>query len=364
MPDLLFTPMRLGPYQLAHRCVMAPMTRSRSDADRVVVPMTAEYYAQRADPHTGAALLISEATQVSQQGIGYPATPGIHTADQMRGWRMVTDAVHAKRGLMFAQLWHCGRVSHSTWQAGTAPVSSSAVALNGQVWSTNGLVTAETPRALELTEIPALVAQFRHGARCAMDAGFDGIELHAANGYLIDQFLRDCVNRRSDAYGGTPANRIRLLREIVEALVAVWGAARVGVRLSPTNAFNAMSDSDPASVFVPASAMLNDYPLAYLHVIEGLPGSTLAPPAGVAPIASLMRKAYHGTFIINGGYDRTTAIEAIQSGLADLVAFGVPFLANPDLTERLRHGMPLNPPDPSTFYGGDARGYTDYPRLA
>ena len=360
----LLTPYRLGPYELKHRCVMAPMTRSRADADRAVVSSTATYYAQRADPVRGASLLISEATQVSEQGIGYPATPGIHTPKQVAAWRAVTDAVHAKGGLIYAQLWHCGRVSHSSWQGGAAPVSSSTVPMKGQAWSATGLVDAETPRALERTEIPSVVAQYRHGAACAKDAGFDGVELHAANGYLIDQFLRDGVNRRSDEYGGAPTNRIRLLREVVEALIAVWGTGRVGVRLSPTNAFNDMRDSDPAAVFVPAAEMLNDYPLSFLHVLEGRPGSQLAPPPGVTPIASLMRKAYRGTFIINGGYDREAGEAAIASGAADLVAYGVPFLANPDLTERFRSGAALNAPDASTFYGGTEKGYTDYPFLA
>ncbi len=358
----LFSPFRLGPYELKHRCVMAPMTRSRADGDRAVVPMTATYYAQRADPLRGASLIVSEATQVSEQGIGYPATPGIHTPIQVAAWRRVTDAVHAKGGRIVAQLWHCGRVAHSCW-TGAAPVSSSAVALASQVWSDKGLVAAETPRALELAEIPGVVAQYRHGASCAMEAGFDGVELHAANGYLVDQFLRNGVNRRTDAYGGAPANRIRFLREVVEALVAVWGTGRVGVRLSPTGGFNDMRDSDPAAVFVPAASMLNDYPLAFLHVVEGRPGSMLAPPADVTPIASLLRKAYRGTYILNGGLDAASGEAAIAGGEADLISYGVPFIANPDLTERFRRNAALNAPDQSTFYGGGEKGYTDYPTL-
>lgn len=364
----LFSPFRLGPYELKHRCVMAPMTRSRADAARAVTPLTATYYAQRADPVRGASLIVSEATQVSEQGIGYPSTPGIHTPVQVAAWRGVTDAVHAKGGLIVAQLWHCGRVSHSCWQSPTAPggakpVSSSAVPMAGQVWSATGLVPAETPRALGLDEIPGVVAQYRHGARCAMEAGFDGVELHAANGYLVDQFLRNGVNHRTDAYGGSPANRIRFLREVVEALVAVWGTGRVGVRLSPTGGFNDMRDSDPAAVFVPAATMLNDYPLAYLHVVEGLPGSALAPPAGVAPIASLLRKAYRGSFILNGGYDAATGEAALARGEADLISYGIPFISNPDLTERYRRGAALNVADQSAFYAGGEKGYADYPPL-
>jgi N-ethylmaleimide reductase len=343
---------------------MAPMTRSRADERRVVVPATVEYYAQRADPERGAAIVVTEAVQVSAQGIGYPGTPGMHTAEQVAGWRTVVEAVHRVGGVVFAQLWHCGRASHSSWHGGAPPVAPSAVAPPGQVWGTAGLVASETPRALETAEIPGVVAQFRHAARCALEAGFDGVELHAANGYLVDQFLRDGTNLRTDPYGGPPERRIRFLREVVEALVAVWGTGRVGVRLSPTGSFGGMSDSNPKATFTVAAQMLNEYPLSFLHVVEGRPGTAMAPPAGVAPVARAMRDAYRGTFIVNGGYDAESGGEAIKSGAADLVAFGVPFLANPDLVERYRRNAPLNAPDASTFYGGGTKGYTDYPALA
>ena len=355
----LFTPTQIGPYRLASRIVMAPLTRCRASEERAPHALNAEYYAQRADPRTGAALIVSEATQVCTEGIGYPATPGIHTPAQVQGWKLVTEAVHRKGGLIFCQLWHVGRVAHSVF-TGTQPVSSSAVKIDGMVSTSQGKVPAEMPRALSLEEIPQVVAQYRHGAKCAREAGFDGVELHAANGYLVDQFLRDGVNQRTDRYGGNVPNRLRFLREVVEALVAEWGTGRVGVRLSPTNAFNGMSDSNPPAVFVPAAEALNDYPLAYLHVLEGLPGTTFAPAGGAAPVAPLMRKAYRGPFIINAGYTKETGEAAIASGAADLVAFGVPFISNPDLTERFRSGVALTPPDQSTFYGGGAKGYTEY----
>lgn len=357
----ILTPFALGPYRLASRVVMAPLTRCRADHERAPHALNAEYYAQRADPRTGAALIVSEATQVCEEGIGYPSTPGIHTKAQVRGWRLVTDAVHAKGGLILAQLWHVGRVSHTSYQPnGSLPVSSSAVAIDGEVRTVHGRVRAETPRALETHEIPRVVEHYRHGARCAMDAGFDGVELHAANGYLVDQFIRDGVNRRGDHYGGPVANRLRFLVEVVEALVAVWGTSRVGVRLSPTNAFNGISDSDPATTFVAAAEALNDHPLLYLHVLEGVAGSSFAPPAGTSPVAPLMRKAFRGPFMINGGYGLETGEEAIRSGAADLVAFGVPFISNPDVAERFRRGAPLTPPEPDTFYSPGARGYTDF----
>ncbi|MFO0827381.1 MAG: alkene reductase [Phycisphaerales bacterium] len=366
MSSPLLTPYQLGPYLLTTRIVMAPMTRCRADADRAPHALNAEYYAQRADPVTGAALIVTEATQVCAEGVGYPGTPGIHTPAQVKGWRLVTDAVHRRGGLIYAQLWHVGRVSHSSFQPnGALPVSSSAVPMNSEVrTATYAKAQAETPRALEVAEIPGVVEQYRHGAQCAYDAGFDGVELHAANGYLVDQFLRDGVNRRTDRYGGSIENRLRFLREVVEALVKVWGTGRVGVRLSPTNAFNDMRDSDPAALFTAAATALNDYPLSYLHVLEGLPGSAFAPTNGAQPVAPLMRKAYRGAFIINAGYTQETGEAAVAFGAADLVAYGVPFIANPDLAERFRRGAALTPANPDTFYTPGAVGYTDYPALA
>jgi len=337
------------------------MTRTRADSERAPRALNAEYYGQRADPRTGAALIVSEATQVCVEGIGYPGTPGIHTPAQVKGWRLVTDAVHAKGGRIVAQLWHVGRVSHSSW-AGIQPVSSSAIASTGEAWTADGTKKpSQTPRALELSEIPKVVAQYRHGAQCALDAGFDGVELHGANGYLVDQFLRDGVNKRTDAYGGSISNRVRFLREVVEALVAVWGTSRVGVRLSPTNSFNGVGDSDPAATFVAATEVLNEFPLLFLHVLEGLPGTTFAPANAAAPVAPLMRKAFRGPFIINAGYTQQTGEQTISGGSADLVAYGVPFISNPDLAERFRTGAVLAPADPATFYGDGAKGYTDYP---
>lgn len=346
----LLSPIRIGPYTLKNRMAMAPMTRNRAGEGNVPTPHTATYYAQRAS----AGLLITEATQVSEQGVGYLQTPGIHTDAQTEGWRRVTEAVHTRGGRIFLQLWHVGRISHPDLQPGGAlPVAPSALRPEGMAYTASGKQPFVTPRALEADEIPGTVAQFALGARRALEAGFDGVEIHAANGYLIDQFLRDGSNQRTDAYGGPAENRARFLVEVVEAVVAVWGADRVGVRLSPTSPFNDMRDSDPVATFGVVARELDRLGLAYLHVIE---------PAGTEPAAvPAIRERFRGPLMINGGYGLETGNAALAAGLADLVSFGVPFLANPDLPERFAEGAPLNVPDPSTFYFGTEKGYIDYP---
>lgn len=352
----LLTPVQVGRYHLPNRIVMAPMTRSRAGEGNVPTPLVATYYRQRAS----AGLIVTEATQVCPEGQGYAGTPGIHSDAQVEGWRRVTKAVHEEGGRIFLQLWHVGRVSHPDFQpAGKPPVAPSALAPVGTSHTPSGPQPYVVPRALELAEIPAVVGQFGEGARLALAAGFDGVEVHGANGYLIDQFLRDGTNRREDAYGGPVENRARFLREVVNAVVAVWGPDRVGVRLSPVSSFNSMSDSDPRATFGHAAALLDGYGLAYLHVVAV---GSADPGAESRQVAELMRRRFKGPFVLNGGFDRLTGGAAIASGLADLISFGALFLANPDLPARFAAEAPLNPPDPSTFYGGDERGYTDYPR--
>jgi N-ethylmaleimide reductase len=348
----LLSPVRVGPYTLRNRMVMAPMTRNRAGAENVPSELAATYYAQRAS----AGLIVTEGTQVSPQGVGYPGTPGIHDGSQVAGWRRVTDAVHAKGGRIFAQLWHVGRISHPLLQPGGAlPVAPSAVAAEGQTFTVEGPKPFGIPRALELDEIPGVVEQYANGARQALESGFDGVEIHGANGYLIDQFLRDGANRRTDAYGGPVENRARFLLEVTEAVAGFWGADRVGLRFSPTSPFNSMSDSDPAATFSYATRAVDRFGLAYLHVIEPVA------PRPEAPVAPLLRSLFNGPFILNGGYDRETGNAALAAGEADLISFGVLFLANPDLPERFAAGAPLNPPDRATFYAGGERGYIDYP---
>lgn len=352
----LFAPFRLGPLTLPNRIVMAPMTRNRAGEGNVPTPLNAEYYRQRAS----AGLIVTEGSQVSPQGTGYPGTPGIHTDAQVEGWRRVTDAVHQAGGRIFLQLWHVGRISHPSLQPdGALPIAPSAMAPRGEAFTPSGPQPFVTPRALETDEIPAVVAQFADGARRALAAGFDGVEIHGANGYLIDQFLRDGTNRRTDRYGGSVANRARFLLEVAEAVAGVFGPERVGVRLSPWNDFNDMRDSDPRATFRYAARALAPLGLAYLHVVEPVGGL----PAGEAPLAPELKAAFGGPLMINGGYTRALAEEALGRGEADLVSFGAWFLANPDLPARLARNAALNPPDPATFYGGDHRGYTDYPAL-
>jgi len=350
----LFTPIQLGPLDLPNRIVMAPMTRNRCP-DTVPTDLTAEYYRQRAS----AGLIITEGTQISEQGVGYPATPGIHTPEQVAGWQKVTDAAHQAGGHIFAQLWHCGRISHPDYHGGELPVAPSAVRPEGQAFTYQGLKDFVTPRALEAAEIPGIVEQYGHAARCAMNADFDGVEIHAANGYLIDQFLRDRTNHRTDAYGGSIDNRIRFLREVAEAVCAGIGADKVGVRISPINRFNDIADSGPQVLFTAVATMLSELGVAYLHVVEA---NMTGEREDMVDFAAI-RNAFAGIYIANGGYDKQRANTALSDGRADMVSFGIPFLANPDLPERLRRDAPLNKPDPDTFYGGNEKGYTDYPFL-
>ncbi len=351
-PDL-FAPTTLGTLTLANRMVMAPMTRNRSDQAGVATSLMATYYAQRAD----AGLIISESVPVSAQGVGYPCTPGIFTDEQVRGWCRVTDAVHERGGLIFAQLQHCGRVSHPSMQVHNAvPVAPSALKPDGQAFTYAGAQDFVTPRALAAEEMASIIQQFQDAALRAKQAGFDGIEVHGANGYLIDQFLRDGSNQRTDGYGGSAENRLRLLMEILHAVCAVWPADRVGVRLSPENTFNSMSDSDPLAhfgYFIERLGMLN---LAFVHVLEG----DMMTKTTQLDYRQL-RGRFNGLYIANNGYDLERAKKAVSGGTADLVAFGLPFLANPDLVTRYRNNLPLNEADHASFYGGGAGGYTDYP---
>ena len=355
-PDL-FASLLLGPYALRNRVVMAPLTRNRAGPGGVPQPMNVAYYTQR----SSAGLIITEGSQISPQGVGYPGTPGIHSAAQVAGWRGITDAVHAAGGRIFLQLWHVGRISHPSLQPdGALPVAPSAIRPAGDAFTVDGPQPFVTPRALETAEIAGIVEQFRVAAKGARDAGFDGVEIHAANGYLLDQFLRDGTNRRTDRYGGRLENRIRLLIEVTEAVIGIWGAGRVGVRISPVNSFNDIRDAAPDVTFPYVAERLNRYGLAYLHVVEeDFAGSTTRQTFD----REKLRAAYTGTYLANGGYDRARADAAVAGGAADLVAFGTLYVANPDLVERFARNAPLNTPDPETFYGGDEQGYTDYPLL-
>lgn len=358
MTDKLFTPLTIGTMTLPNRLVMAPLTRNRAAAGNVPQALNVDYYVQRAS----AGLIISEGTQISPEGQGYLATPGIHSPAQVAGWREVTDAVHAKGGHIFAQLWHVGRVSHTSLQpAGQAPVAPSAIRAKTQVYISTGFADASEPRALDTEEIPRVVDDYRRAAENAKQAGFDGIELHGANGYLVDQFLRDGTNKRTDQYGGSIENRLRFLSEVLAALITVFPATRVGVRFSPFSTFGDISDSDPMATFGAAIARASEFGLGYLHLVEGETGGSRTLPAG-CDIGQL-RKLFQGAYLANNGYDRETAIRAVNAGEADLIAFGRPFIANPDLVARFARNAPLNTPDQSTFYGGGTHGYTDYPTL-
>ncbi len=354
--SILFSSFQLGTLRLANRVVMAPMTRNRADQAGVPQPLMTTYYAQRAS----AGLIISEATQVMQSGQGYPLTPGIYTPAQVEGWKQITSAVHEAGSTIILQLWHVGRISHPSYQPnGAAPVAPSAIKpSSGEVFTYEGLKPFETPRALEESEIAEIIAAYRHAARCAREAGFDGVEIHGANGYLIDQFLRDGTNKRNDRYGGSVENRCRFLFEVTDAVLQEWEPSRVGVRLSPNGIFNDMSDSNPAVTFKAAIDGLVARQLAYLHYVERMS----ADPVVHVSLAQV-RSWFPGPLIVNGGFTKERAVEVLSEGLADLVAFGVPFIANPDLVERFRRNAPLNEPDQSTFYGGDHRGYIDYPTL-
>jgi len=350
----LFSSIELADQNLNNRIVMAPMTRNRAP-DNIANAMMAQYYSQRAN----AGLIITEGAQISEQAVGYPATPGIYTPDQIMGWKQVTDAVHTAGGRIFVQLWHCGRISHPDFHDGELPVAPSAITAAGEAITFEGMKAFVEPRALNTSEIPGIIEEYRHAACCAMKAGFDGVEIHAANGYLIDQFIRDGSNRRTDNYGGSLENRARLLLEVVAAVSNEIGHSRVGVRISPINAFNDMTDSDPQSTFNFVATALSGLGLAYLHVVE----VSMTGEASSNFDTGQLRERFDGLYVANGAYDRKHALDAIASGAADMVAFGIPFIANPDLPERFRRNAPLNEADQSTFYGGDEHGYTDYPAL-
>jgi N-ethylmaleimide reductase len=354
----LFDPLKAGDLHLPNRIVMAPLTRNRAPR-AVPTPLMAEYYSQRAS----AGLLITEATAISAQGQGYADVPGLYGTDQLDGWRRVTDAVHAKRGRIVVQLWHVGRVSHVDLQpGGQKPVAPSAITARTKTYliknGEGGFAPTSEPRELFASELPGIVQDYRHAARQAVKtAGFDGVEIHGANGYLLDQFTRDGANKRADAYGGSVENRVRLPLDVLDAVVGVWGPGRVGYRISPNSPFNSMSDSDPRKTFSHLVEQISQRGIGYLHVVD--------PAAdGAKRLSPVLRKIFDGTYIVNGGFDIAAANAAIGKGETDLVAFGVPFLANPDLPERFKRGAALNAPDQATFYAGDSNGYIDYPALA
>src|ERR1700736_356226 len=361
----LFSPLQIGPYQLTHRVAMAPLTRMRAERPSLAPrPLNAEYYAQRATP---GGLIIAEASPVMATGHGNPGVPGIYSQAQIRGWREVVDAVHAKGGLIFLQLWHVGRVSHSSFQpGGVLPVAPSAVPISAELKTATAdgkVVPYETPRALETSEIPGVVDAYREAAGNALKAGFDGVEVHGANGYLIEQFLQSHTNLRTDRYGGSIENRVRFLMEVTEAVIEVWGSNRVGVRLSPYGVANGSGEADPMPLYMQAIKSLNPLGLAYLHFIE--PRSSGAGRAEVnhqnVPSAMvLFRPIWRGKLIAAGGFTGETADAAIAAGHADAIAFGRIFISNPDLPRRLKHGYPLTPYNRATFYGGEETGYTDY----
>lgn len=356
----LFTSTMVGPYRLSHRVVMAPLTRMRSDPGDIPSELMVEYYNQRASK---GGLIVSEASPVSIRGNGYAGAPGIYSDTQIAGWRRVTDAVHARGGRIFQQLWHVGRQSHVDLQPnGDAPVAPSAIAAEGYAYSKDGEVPFSMPRALALHEIPGIIEEFRSGAERALHAGFDGVEIHGANGYLPDQFLQDGTNKRTDEYGGPIENRARFMLEVTQAAISVWGADRVGVRIAPSGTYGSMSDSDPTATFGYVTTQLDRLGIAYLHVVEPRIKGIEEVAKGQAPIAAQhLRPKFSRTLIAAGGFTPASADAVVAAGDADLVAFGRHFISNPDLPERMQQGLPLTRYDRSTFYGGDARGYTDYP---
>lgn len=355
----LFTPLAAGALRLRNRVVMAPLTRNRArPSDDAPVDIHVDYYRQRAS----AGLIISEGTQISPEGKGYAWTPGIYSPEQIDGWAPVTEAVHAEGGTIVAQIWHVGRVSHTSLQpGGGAPVGPSALASGGRTFDGTGFVETSPPRALDLIEIPRILASYHQAALNARAAGFDGVEIHAANGYLIEQFLRASSNTRTDGYGGSVENRTRFLAEVVSTVAEAIGGDRVGVRLSPFSHANGVEIDGAFELYSRAIERISPYGLAYLHMVEGETGGarTLPEPDSIAKLRAL----FAGAYIANNGYDRETALEAVESGAADAVAFGKLFISNPDLVERLRRNAPLNEADRDTFYGGGAKGYTDYPFL-
>lgn len=353
MSNALFSPYTLGDVSLSNRMVMAPLTRSRSDMNGLATPVMVTYYQQRAS----AGLIITESTPISSQGIGYPMTPGIFTQEQVESWKNVIEAVHNEGSKIFIQLQHCGRISHPDMQEnGAIPVSSSAIKPEGHAYTYEGPKEYVTPHALTLEEIKGVVSQFKDAAIMAKDAGFDGIEIHGANGYLIDQFLRDGSNVREDEYGGSVENRMRFLSEVLDAVLEIWDSARVGVRISPENSFNSMSDSDPQRHFEYIVSQLDKRGLAYLHVLEGDMMSRVSEMDYTA-----LKDKFAQTYIANNGYDFNRAVAAIEHEEADIIAFGVPFISNPDLVMRYKNGWPLSDADQATFYMGGEKGYIDYP---
>ncbi len=356
MTHTLFDPLQLGDISLSNRIIMAPLTRGRAGDSRIPNALMVEYYAQRAE----AGLIISEATAISAQGYGWAGAPGLYTDAMESGWKNVTDAVHKRGGKMVLQLWHMGRLSHPVFQPnGILPVAPSAIKADGFTRDASGKKEYVTPRALEASELPGIIEDYVQATKRALRAGFDGVEVHGANGYLLDQFIRDGSNHRTDEYGGSIENRLRFPLEVVEAVVAEAGAGRVGIRLSPTNPNGGTADSDPLKTFTSAANALSGFNLAYLHVMEPAPesGKAFSGPF----VTPEIRKAYRGNLIVNGGYDLGSGTKAVDEIGAQAVAYGVPFIANPDLVRRLKMNAPLNAADPSTFYSEGAKGYTDYP---
>ncbi len=355
----LFSPLRLGAIELPNRIVMSSLTRNRAGEGNVPTDLVVEYYRQRAS----AGLILTEASPICPEAHGYPRTPGIHTEEQIAGWKKVTAAVHAAGGRIAIQLWHVGRISHPDLQPGGAtPVAPSALRPSGQVMTLKGMQEYVTPRALETADLPALVASYVKAAKNAMAAGFDGVEIHAGNGYLLDQFLRSSTNQRSDAYGGSKQNRARLLLEVLAAVCAAIGNGRVGVRLSPVTPFNDISDANPQETFDYVVGELNRFDLAILDILQGTGGA--APEQWLPFDYARLRAIYKGNLILNNGYDFATGQAAVQGGAADAIAYGRALLANPDLVERFRRGALLNQPDYAKLYVGEEKGYTDYPFLA
>ncbi|WP_073061788.1 alkene reductase [Fodinibius roseus] len=346
----------LSGLDLSNRVVMAPMTRSRAGEGNVPTDLMATYYKQRAS----AGLIITEGTQISRQGVGYPWTPGIHSEQQVEGWKKITQAVHESGGHIFAQIWHVGRVSHPLYHEGDKPVAPSAVKPEGEIFTAEGMKEFVSPRALETAEIPGIIEDYAQAARNAAEAGFDGVEIHGANGYLIDQFLKDSTNRRDDAYGGSIENRSRFALEVVEAVSGAIGADKTGIRFSPAGRNQGIIDSNPKEVFGYLLEQLNSYDLAYVHLMEPM-GDVSDLPDYPEKVTEFFRPVYEGTIITNAGFDRESGNKVLSEGAADLVAYGRIFLANPDLPERFAAHADLNEPDPGTFYGGDEKGYTDYP---
>ena len=352
----LFSPLDLGDIHLKNRMIMAPLTRSRAGESRIPNDLMAQYYAQRAS----AGLIITEATAISPQGYGWFGAPGIYAPDHVAGWKKTTKAVHANGGKIVLQLWHMGRVSHPDFQNGNLPVAPSPIAADGMANTPEGKKPYVVPHELTIQEIRMIIDDYARAATQAIEAGFDGVEIHGANGYLLDQFIRDGSNQRSDEYGGSAENRIRIVKEVIEAISAAIGARKVGIRLSPNISYNGMSDSDPIATYTTLMDALNAYDLAYVHVRETLPkdGEKLD-----LWVTSTIRGVYRGNLLVNGGYDKKSATAALENNEADAVVFGVPFIANPDLVERFRIDTPLNPPDQKTLYAGGPEGYIDYPTL-